>query len=410
MKILIVGAGGREHALGWKIKQNPRVKELFFTPGNAGTAQIGTNIQHQNLDGLVDFAKKNSIDLTLIGPEVELAEGVVDLFQAENLAVFGPNKKAAQLEASKAFSKDFMAKYGIQTAAYQNFTDSEKAIAYLQRQAMPIVVKASGLAAGKGVLICQNLREAEAAVKEIMMDNAFGDAGVEVVIEEFLEGFEASILSIFNGKEIVPMLSAKDHKQIGDGDLGLNTGGMGVLAPNPFFTEAHNATFLKDILEPTLKGLIEEELLFSGVIFFGLMITKKGVYLLEYNLRFGDPETQTILPLMKSDLLEVIEKSNAGESFTLDWEDKKACCVVMVSGGYPKAYEKGHKITGLENVNIPWFVAGAEEKDGAMVNTGGRVLNFVAQAESLEKAHELAYQEIQKVSFKDCYYRKDIGK
>lgn len=412
-RILIIGSGGREHAIGWKFAEDFKKKgqalELFFTPGNAGTAQIGTNLTLNSLEEIRDFANNENIDLTFVGPEVELADGVVDLFQAAVLEIFGPDKKAAQLEASKAFAKDFMAKHGVKTAAYKNFQGPMLAIEYLETQEFPIVVKASGLAAGKGVIICQDFEEAKAAVLDIMEDKSFGEAGAEVVIEEFLEGFEASILSIFNGKEIVPFVSAKDHKKIGEGETGLNTGGMGVIAPNPLFKEEHFQAFQTDILDTTLKGLIADDLLFSGVIFFGLMITPKGVYLLEYNLRMGDPETQTTLPLLENDLYEIISKSNKGESFELNFSNQQACCVVMVSGGYPNNYEKGFEIRGLEKVDCPYFIAGAKESDGKVVTSGGRVINVVGLGNTMDEARKVAYENIKKIHFDYEFYRNDIG-
>ena len=412
-KILIIGSGGREHAIGWKFsedfKQKGQSVEIFFAPGNAGTAQVGTNVSLGSIEEMKNFAKENQIDLTFVGPEAELAEGIVDIFKAENLAVFGPHQAAAQLEASKAFAKDFMAKYGVKTAAYKNFQGSQLAKEYLQSQDFPIVVKASGLAAGKGVIICQNLEEAEQAIDEIMEDKTFGDAGNEVVIEEFLEGFEASILSFFNGKKIVPFISAKDHKKIGEGETGLNTGGMGVIAPNPLFTDEHFKMFEEQIMEPTKCGLIKEGLEFAGVIFFGLMITTKGVYLLEYNLRMGDPETQTTLPLLETDLYEAVIKSINGEEFDLTFKNQHACCVVMVSGGYPGNYEKGYEIRGLEKVTCPNFIAGAKLENDQVVTSGGRVINLVGLGDSLEDARAIAYENIKKINFDFEYYRTDIG-
>lgn len=412
-KILIIGSGGREHAIGWKFKQDAERShyecELYFMPGNAGTAQIGTNVSVKSLTEMCDFAKENQIDLTFVGPEAELAEGIVDLFKSEGLEIFGPDKRAAQLESSKAFAKDFMAKYKVKTAKYKTFNGPMLAIEYLESQDFPIVVKASGLAAGKGVVICRDFEEAKKAVLDIMENKAFGEAGSQVVIEEYLEGFEASILSFFNGNEIVPFVSAKDHKKIGEGETGLNTGGMGVMAPNPLFTKSHFDEFSKEIMQTTLNGLIAEEMNFSGVIFFGLMISQKGVYLLEYNLRMGDPETQVCLPLLKNDLYETVMKSNRGEHFELNFSDKNACCVVMVSGGYPLNYEKGFEIRGIENIDCPYFVAGAKEKDGKMLTTGGRVLNIVGIGNSLEEARNQAYENTVKVHFDYQYYRKDIG-
>jgi len=412
-RILIIGSGGREHAIGWKFAEDFKKKgenlELFFIPGNAGTAQIGQNISMNSLEEMLDFAKENQIDLTFVGPEDELSRGIVDLFQAADLNIFGPDQKAAQLEASKAFAKDFMHKYGVKTAKYKTFQGPMFAIEYLESQEFPIVVKASGLAAGKGVIICQDFEEAKKAVLDIMEDKSFGDAGAEVVIEEYLEGFEASILSIFNGKEIIPFVSAKDHKKIGEGETGLNTGGMGVVAPNPLFKREHFDVFESDILKPTLKGLIAENLLFSGVIFFGLMITTKGIYLLEYNLRMGDPETQTTLPLLENDLYEIVSKSNRGEDFRLEFSNQQACCVVMVSGGYPLNYEKGFEIRGLEKVDCPYFIAGAKESNGKILTSGGRVVNVVGLGENMDEARKVAYENIKKIHFDYEFYRNDIG-
>ncbi len=412
-RILVIGSGGREHAIGWKFAEDFKKKgeelELFFVPGNAGTAQIGTNVSLHSLEEMRDFAKQENIDLTFVGPEDELSRGIVDLFQEAGLNVFGPDKKAAQLEASKAFAKDFMAKHGVKTAKYKTFQGPMLAIEYLESQEFPIVVKASGLAAGKGVIICQDFEEAKKAVLEIMEDKTFGDAGSEVVIEEYLEGFEASILSFFNGKEIVPFVSAKDHKKIGEGETGLNTGGMGVLAPNALFKREHFEQFETEILKPTLDGLLKEDLLFSGVIFFGLMISPKGVYLLEYNLRMGDPETQATLPLLENDLYEAVSKSNLGESFELKFSNQQACCVVMVSGGYPLNYEKGFEIRGLENVDCPYFIAGAKESNGQILTSGGRVLNVVGLGENMEDARKIAYENVKKIHFDYEYYRNDIG-
>lgn len=412
-KILIIGSGGREHAIGWKFAEDFKKKgeelQLYFVPGNAGTAQIGRNVSLNSLEEIRDFAKTEDIDLTFVGPEDELSRGIIDLFQEAGLEIFGPDKQSAQLEASKAFAKDFMAKHGVKTAKYKTFQGPMLAIEYLKSQEFPIVVKASGLAAGKGVIICQDFEEAKASVLDIMEDKSFGDAGSEVVIEEFLEGFEVSILSIFNGKEIIPFISAKDHKKIGEGETGLNTGGMGVIAPNPLFKESQFSLFEKDILQHTLKGLLEDNLIFSGIIFFGLMVNEKGCYLLEYNLRMGDPETQTTLPLLENDLYEVIIKSNHGESFELNFSNQQACCVVMVSGGYPQNYEKGYEIRGLEKVNCPYFIAGAKESDGKIITSGGRVLNVVGLGETMDEARKIAYENVKKIHFDYEYYRNDIG-
>lgn len=412
-KVLVVGSGGREHAIGWKFLkdsiENDYPIKLYFSPGNAGTLELGTNISFNSLEQMRDFAKQNEIDLTFVGPEAELADGIVDIFKEEGLEIFGPDKKSAQLESSKAFAKDFMKKHNVKTANYKVFTGPMLAIEYLETHEYPVVVKASGLAAGKGVIICNTFEEAKKAVLEIMETKSFGDAGNKVVIEEYLEGFEASILSFFNGKEIIPFISAKDHKKISDGEKGLNTGGMGVLAPNPQFTKEHYEIFKKEILNTTLEGLIQEDLIFSGVIFFGLMITNKGVYLLEYNLRMGDPEAQATLPLLENDLYEAVTKSNKGENFELNFSNQKACCVVMVSGGYPLSYENGFEIRGLENVRCPYFLAGAQMRDEKIVTYGGRVLGVVGLGETMEEAREQAYENIKKIHFDYEYYRSDIG-
>ena len=410
MKILIIGAGGREHAIGWKIKKdNPQV-ELYFSTGNAGTAEIGENLGITNMNELKDFALNNQVDLTIVGPEVELVAGIVDLFKSAGLEIFGPEQKAAQLEGSKVFAKEFMQKYGVQTAAYQTFRYYVDAKDYIEKvDNFPVVIKASGLAAGKGVIIAESAFEAQNALKEIMNDGAFGDAGKEIVVEQFLEGFECSVLSIYNGKEIIPFITAKDHKKIGEGETGLNTGGMGVIAPNPLFTDKHFQEFVYKILRPTQAGLKTENISFSGVIFFGLMVTKSGVYLLEYNVRFGDPETQAVLPLMESNLLEIIQQSNRGESFEIQWKNQHACCVVMASGGYPLNYEKGYEINGLEKVECPYFIAGAAQMASKFVTSGGRVLNVVGIGNSLDEARKIAYENISKINFDYEYYREDIG-
>ncbi|MFV0530557.1 MAG: phosphoribosylamine--glycine ligase [Flavobacteriales bacterium] len=409
MKILIIGNGGREHAIGQKImKDNPTV-QLYFATGNGGTAQIGTNIPADTVSELVQFTENEKIDLTMVGSEALLVEGIVDQFQEKGLKIFGPHQKAAQLEGSKAFAKEFMNKYGVKTAAYKTFTGYYAAKDYLAECPYPTVIKADGLAAGKGVVICKNQEDAETTLKEIMKDKIFGDSGNTVVIEEFLEGKEASILSYFNGKEIVPFISAKDHKKIGEGETGLNTGGMGVVAPNPYVTDKIDNVFVNDILNPTLRGLLQENLIFSGVIFFGLMMTEKGVYLLEYNLRMGDPETQAILPLMESNLLKITEKALNQETFNIQWKKQHSCCVVMVSGGYPLNYDKGFEIMGLEQVDTDYYIAGATLKNGKQITSGGRVINVVGYSNTLEEARKKAYDNVKKIRFDFKYYREDIG-
>ncbi|MGV4461631.1 phosphoribosylamine--glycine ligase [Ornithobacterium rhinotracheale] len=410
-KILIVGNGAREHAIGWKIKQDHPSCELFFAPGNAGTEQIGKNIVAESNYGLMLFAQQNDIDLTIVGPEAELVEGIVDLFESNQLRIFGPDKRAAKLEGSKAFAKDFMEKYGVRTAfakSFNNFVDARDYVKELTQ--FPIVIKASGLAAGKGVIIVHDNFEAETTLRKIMEDKTFGEAGNEVVIEEYLKGVEVSVLSIFNHKEIKTFLPVKDHKKIGKGETGLNTGGMGVVAPNPHFTDEHMKEFEKNILLPTQKGLLAEKMHFAGIIFFGLMITEHGIYLLEYNMRFGDPETEALLPLMQNDLVEVIDAAIYQQDIELKWKDQHACCVVMASGGYPGTYETGFEIRGLDKVDIPVFIAGAREVNGKIYTSGGRVLNVVGTGATLEEARKVAYDNIHKINFDYEYYREDIGK
>ena len=418
MKILIVGSGGREHAIAWKISQNPKVTKIYAAPGNAYNKVIKNceNINLKTSNDILNFAIKEKIDLTIVGSEELLVDGIVDKFKENNLAIFGPNREAAMLEGSKAFAKDFMEKYGVKTAKYKSFTDLDKAIKYLDEMSYPVVIKASGLAAGKGVVIAQNRNEAEETLKDMMLNKVFASAGDTVVIEEFLDGVEISVLSITDSEVIVPFISAKDHKKISEKETGLNTGGMGVIAPNPYYTKVVEEKFIKNILEPTLKGIKEEKMNFSGIIFFGLMVAKGEVYLLEYNMRMGDPETQAVLPLMKSDFLEVI---NAGlnkklKDIKIEWEKKSACCVVMAAGGYPVKYEKGNIIQGLEKVdnsseNKKIFFAGVSEKEGNFYTNGGRVLNIVAIENTLDEAIKKSYELTEKIDFKDKYSRKDIG-
>ena len=418
MKILIVGSGGREHAIAWKISQNPKVTKIYAAPGNAYNKVIKNceNINLKTSNDILNFAIKEKIDLTIVGSEELLVDGIVDKFKENNLAIFGPNREAAMLEGSKAFAKDFMEKYGVKTAKYKSFTDLDKAIKYLDEMSYPVVIKASGLAAGKGVVIAQNRNEAEETLKDMMLNKVFASAGDTVVIEEFLDGVEISVLSITDSEVIVPFISAKDHKKISEKETGLNTGGMGVIAPNPYYTKVVEEKFIKNILEPTLKGIKEEKMNFSGIIFFGLMVAKGEVYLLEYNMRMGDPETQAVLPLMKSDFLEVI---NAGlnkklKDIKIEWEKKSACCVVMAAGGYPVKYEKGNIIQGLEKVdnnseNEKIFFAGVSEKEGNFYTNGGRVLNIVAIENTLDEAIKKSYELTEKIDFKDKYSRKDIG-
>lgn len=413
MKILVVGSGGREHAICWKVSQNEKVEKVFCAPGNGGTAMLpkGENVNVKGIEELLEFALKEKIDLTIVGSEELLVDGIVDRFQEKGLKIFGPDKKAALLEGSKAYAKDFMKKYGVKTAAYEVFTEVDKAKEYIKTCEFPLVVKASGLAAGKGVLICQNLEEALKAVDEIMVDKVFSAAGEKIVVEEFLDGVEASILSVTDSKVILPFISAKDHKKIGEKETGLNTGGMGTIAPNPYVTKEVYDAFINGIMNPTLEGIKAEGMNFAGVIFFGLMITDKGVYLLEYNMRMGDPETQVVLPLLESDFIELLESGLKGDLANADvkWSNKSACCVVLASGGYPEAYNKGYEITGIDKVDNMVFVAGAKAEDGKLLTSGGRVLNVVAVGDNLEDARAKAYADAEKIDFTGKYCRKDIG-
>jgi len=413
LKILITGSGGREHALVKKLLENHRVEKVYCAPGNGGTAleEGCENIPLTDIQDLSEFASENGVTLALPGSEDMLVAGIADKFIEKGIPVLGPDKKAARLEGSKCFAKEFMQKYGIKTAEYRNFNSYESAKSYLEHCHFPVVLKADGLAAGKGVLISNNKSEAETALLQLMKDKQFGDAGNNIVIEEFLEGVEASILSFYDGKVILPLLSAKDHKKIGEGETGPNTGGMGVIAPNPHVDENVMAVFKRDILEPTILGLQKESLQFKGVIFFGLMINDRGVYLLEYNLRMGDPETQAVLSLLDSDLLQLIEKTVSGtlSGTRIHWKEGSACCVVLASGGYPGSYKKGNSITGLDHCKNSVFVAGAQLKHSKLLTSGGRVLNVVATGPDLKSARTNCYNDIQQIHFDHMVYRNDIG-
>ena len=418
MKILIVGSGGREHALAWKIAQSPKAEKIYCAPGNAGIAEYAecVDITAMEFDKLAAFAKEKEIDLTVIGMDDPLVGGIVDVFEAQGLRVFGPRKNAAILEGSKAFSKDLMKKYDIPTAAYENFDDPEKALAYLEHADFPIVLKADGLALGKGVLICNTLEEAKDGVKSIMLDKKFGSAGNQMVIEEFMTGREVSVLSFVDGKTIRIMTSAQDHKRALDGDQGLNTGGMGTFSPSPFYTEEGDAFCRKDIYQKTVDAMAAEGREFKGIIFFGLMLTPKGPKVLEYNARFGDPEAQVVLPRMKNDIIDVFEACVDGtlDQIELEFEDNAAVCVVLASDGYPVKYDKGLEIRGLENFKDKEgyyvFHAGTKFKDGKIVTNGGRVLGVVATGEDLKKARANAYEAVKLVDFDNKYCRSDIGK
>ena len=415
MNILLVGGGGREHAIAEKLSENKRVKKIYCAPGNGGTAEMALceNISQTSVDELVSFAVDNNIDLTIVGPEALLVEGIADAFEAKGLKIFAPNSASAKLEGSKAYAKEFMTKHGIRTARFERFDNSEKACKYLEEiNEFPIVIKADGLAAGKGVIIPEDLETAKQTVIAMLDENLFDSAGSTIVIEEFLVGVEASILSFCDGETILPLVSAKDHKRAMDGDKGENTGGMGAIAPNPHVNDEIMQDFYKNIMNPTLEGIKAEKLGFMGVIFFGLMITEKGVYLIEYNTRMGDPETQAVLPLLESDLLETIEKAldKKLDSVTLNWKPAYSTCVTMVSGGYPGEFKKGYEITGLNNLDTEYYIAGAQKENGKLLTSGGRVLNIVSLGDTRESSREKAYAEIKKVKFTNAYYRSDIGK
>ncbi len=419
MKVLVVGSGGREHAICTAVAKSARVDKIYCAPGNAGIAALAecVPIGAMEFDKLVAFAKENAIDFTIIGMDDPLVGGIVDAFEAEGLKVFGPRKNAAILEGSKAFSKDLMKKYNIPTAGYENFDDPQKALEYLETAKMPIVLKADGLALGKGVLICNTLEEAKAGVKEIMEDKKFGTAGNTMVIEEFMTGREVSVLSYVDGKTIQIMSSAQDHKRAKDGDQGLNTGGMGTFSPSPFYTEEVDAFCKKYIYQATVDAMAAEGREFKGIIFFGLMLTEEGPKVLEYNARFGDPEAQVVLPRMKNDIIDVMEACVDGtlDQIQVEFEDNAAVCVVLASDGYPVSYEKGLEITGLEAFEQKddyfCFHAGTKfDENGKLVTNGGRVLGITAKGDDLKQARAKAYEATEWVSFANKYMRHDIGK
>lgn len=417
MKILVVGGGGREHAIVKKLAQSKKNPKIYVAPGNAGTEDIATNvaISVMEFDKLADFAKKEKIDLTVVGMDDPLVGGIVDRFEAEGLRVFGPRKNAAILEGSKAFSKDIMKKYGIPTAAYENYCDPQKAIKYLETTNYPIVLKADGLALGKGVLICKTFEEAKSGIEELMIDKSFGDAGNTIVIEEFLEGREVSVLSFVDGTHYALMTSAQDHKRAKDGDEGLNTGGMGTFSPSPFYTEEVDRFCKEHIYQKTVDAMRAEGREFKGIIFYGLMLTKSGVKVLEYNARFGDPETQVVLVRMENDIIDVFEACIDGclDKIDLKFENNAAVCVVLASDGYPLEYEKGKKISGLKNfegrTDIFAFHAGTKKVNGDVLTNGGRVLGITAKAPTLKEARDKAYEATKLIDFENKYMRNDIG-
>lgn len=415
MKILVVGGGGREHTILWKLAQSPKKPELYCAPGNGGISQIATcvDIAATDIENMVAFAKREKMDLVVVAPDDPLAMGMVDALEKEGIRAFGPKKNAAIIEASKAFSKELMKKYHIPTAEYETFSDAQKALEYVKTAKIPLVVKADGLALGKGVLICKTRQEAEQAVRQVMLDKAFGAAGNTVVIEEFLEGPEVSVLTFTDSHTILPMASAQDHKRARDNDEGLNTGGMGTFSPTPKYTPEIQQQVEREIIRPTVDALNAEGRPFKGVIFFGLMLTKDGPKLLEYNARFGDPEAQSVLFRMKNDLLEIFEAviEERLSEITLEFEPGAALCVVMASGGYPEHYEKGKEISGLDEVSdgVVVFHAGTKLENGKFYTSGGRVLGVVTKGEDMEAARKIAYENVQKIHFEGAQYRRDIG-
>ncbi len=414
MNILVVGGGGREHAIIKKIKENKNVKNIYALPGNGGIALDATcvNIGAKDIDKIVEFATLNKIDYAVVAPDDPLVLGAVDALNKVGIPCFGPNKDAAIIEGSKVFSKNLMKKYGIPTAKYETFNNVDDALNYLETSSIPVVVKADGLALGKGVIIAMTLEEAKDAVKSIMEDKIFGASGNNVVIEEFLEGPEVSVLSFTDGETVIPMISSMDHKRSGDNDTGLNTGGMGTIAPNPFYTEKLQKECMETIFLPTIKAMKEEGRTFKGCLYFGLMLTKNGPKVIEYNCRFGDPETQVVLPLLESDLLEVMMATTNGtlKDMEVKFSSKSACCVVLASNGYPQKYQTGYEITLPKTYNGEIYVAGAKLDDGVLKTSGGRVLGATSVGEDLSKAIENAYKLADLITFENKYFRKDIGK
>lgn len=413
MNILVVGGGGREHAIIKKIKENKNAARIYALPGNGGISRDATlvDIAATDIPAITEFAVQNSIDYAVVAPDDPLVMGCVDALEAVGVPCFGPNKAAAIIEGSKAFSKDLMKKYGIPTAKYRVFDDAEKALKYLKTEKMPIVIKANGLALGKGVIIAQTLKEAEAAVKLMMADKAFGKSGESVVIEEFLTGPEVSVLAFTDGKTVVPMVSSMDHKRAGNNDTGLNTGGMGTIAPNPYYTKDVADKCMNSIFMPTVNAMNNEGRTFKGCLYFGLMLTEDGPKVIEYNCRFGDPETQVVLPLLKTDLLTIMQATTNGtlSDINIEFSDKSACCVIMASGGYPGTYRKGYDVDVPEEIVENVFFAGVKKQEGKLKTNGGRVLGVTATADNLKQAIELAYKAVEKISFKDAFYRSDIG-
>lgn len=416
MNILVVGGGGREHAICWKLNNESNVEKIYCAPGNAGISNVAqcVNIGDSDIDGLVSFAKENKIDLTVVGPEIPLVAGIVDAFEKENLKIFGPNKKCAQLEGSKSFSKEFMIRHNIPTAKYKEYTDLEKAIEEIDDFGYPVVIKADGLAAGKGVVISESREDAIKTLREMMADKKFGSAGDKIVIEEFLTGIETSILAFVDNDTIVPMVSAKDHKKINDGETGLNTGGMGTFSPSEIYTEKLAKEIKEKVLDKTLEGFQKDNLNYKGILFVGLMITENGAKVLEYNVRFGDPETQSVLFRLDTELNKIMSAilDNNLKNIDIKYSKEEAICVMLTSGGYPEAYEKGKVITGLENLDsdIVVFHSGTKFDGDNIVTNGGRVIGITSKGSSVKEASDKVYENIKKINFEGMHYRKDIWK
>ena len=417
MRVLVIGSGGREHALVWKIKQSPKVEKIFCAPGNAGTSEFADNIPiaADDIEGLLQFAMKKEIGLTVVGPEQPLVMGIVDRFEVKGLRIFGPSASAAELEGSKSFSKDIMQKYGLPTAEYKIFTSAESATKYIQAKNCPLVVKANGLAAGKGVLLCRSSREALVAVDTIMRQRLFGEAGDQIVVEEFLEGQEISVLAFSDGQTVLLMDSAQDHKAVYDGDIGPNTGGMGAYSPAPVFTEIMRQKVRDKIMLPMVRAMQQEGRTYKGILYAGLMLTKTGPQILEFNARFGDPETQPLMVRMETDIIPLFEACIDGTlgQCQVNWKNKSSVCVVMTAEGYPGTYQKGEIISGLQNANstpeVVVFHAGTKEQDGKVLTNGGRVLGVTATGANTESAIQRAYDAVGKVNWRGVHYRKDIG-
>lgn len=416
MKILVVGGGGREHAICWKLSKEANVDKIYCAPGNAGISNVAQciDIQDSDIENLLNFAKENQIDLTIVGPEIPLVAGIVDKFEKEGLKIFGPNKKCAQLEGSKSFSKDFMIRHNLPTAKYKEYTDLDEAISEIDSFGYPVVIKADGLAAGKGVVISENREDAITTLKEMMSDKKFGNAGDKIVVEEFLTGIETSILAFVDNDTIVPMVSSKDHKKVFEGETGLNTGGMGTFSPSEIYTEKLAKEVQEKILDKTLEGFKKDNLNYKGILFVGLMITEDGPKILEYNVRFGDPETQSVLFRLDTDLNKIISAilDNNLKNIEINYSKEEAICVMLTSGGYPENYEKGKVISGLENLDsdIVVFHSGTKFDNENIVTNGGRVIGITAKSKTVKEAAQKVYENIKKINFEKMHYRKDIWK